>query len=74
MLILIRVKKNNLADTHPKIVNSLRLAYEKWWDSAIPLMVNEDLPKIKIANYPLVIRYKKQLEKSGIPQWSPDEI
>lgn len=69
-----RGETNNLAATHPKIVKSLRLAYEQWWDSTLPLMVNEDLPKIKMADYPLAIRYKKQLEKSGIPQWSPDEI
>ncbi len=69
-----RGEKNNLAASHPQIVKSLRTAYEKWWESTLPLMVNEDLPKLKPTDYPLVIRYKKQLEKSGIPQWSPDEI
>lgn len=68
------MKKNNLADKYPDVVNSLRSAYEKWWDSAVPLMVNENQPKINAKDYPLVIRYNKQLKESGIPHWSPDEI
>jgi arylsulfatase len=67
-------EKNNLADKHPQIVNSLRDSYKKWWDTAIPLMVNENLPKVGKADQPLVKRYYKQLKESGIPLWNPNEI
>lgn len=67
-------EKNNLAATHPKIVNSLRSAYDKWWDSAIPLMVNENLPKVGKSEQPLVKRYNKQLKERNIPLWSPSDI
>ncbi|OUS72886.1 arylsulfatase [Pseudoalteromonas sp. A601] len=63
----------NLASQYPKVVISLRKAYEKWWEEAVPLMVNEGLPKVKEADLPLVKRYYQQREKSGIIHWSPDE-
>lgn len=69
-----RSEKHNLADKYPHIVHNLRTAYDKWWKTAVPLMVNENLPKIKTNDYPLVIRYHKQLKEHGIPLWSPDEI
>jgi arylsulfatase len=69
-----RSEKHNLADKSPHIVHNLRTAYDKWWKTAVPLMVNENLPKIKTNDYPLVIRYHKQLKEHGIPLWSPDEI
>jgi len=67
-------EKNNLADKYPQIVSSLRSKYEQWWNSAIPLMVNENLPKVGRSDQPLVKRYNKQLEENGIPFWRPDEI
>jgi arylsulfatase len=67
-------EQNNLADKHPEIVNSLRSAYEHWWEKAVPLMVNENLPKVGKADQPLVKRYYKQLKETGIPNWSPNEV
>jgi arylsulfatase len=64
-------EKNNLAASQPEIVNSLRSAYEKWWKSAIPLMVNENLPKVYKSDQPLVKRYYQQLKEQGIPLWNP---
>jgi arylsulfatase len=64
-------ENNNLAESHPELVNSLRSAYEEWWDSTIPLMVNEGLPRVYKADQPLNKRYYQQLEDQGIPLWNP---
>jgi hypothetical protein len=54
------------------VVSELRKAYDKWWESAVPLMVNEDLPKLK--EQPLHVRYEKQLAEKGIPEWTPEPL
>ena len=65
---------NDVADAHPEVVEKLRRSYDDWWDSVLPMMVNEGLPRLKQEEQPLSIRYFKQLEEKGIPEWSPDEI
>lgn len=62
----------DVADDYPKVVSRLRKAYEKWWDSAVPLMVNEGLPRVSAEEQPLALRYAKQLEETGIPDWAPE--
>jgi arylsulfatase len=32
----------NVIEQHPEVVAKLRAAYDRWWDEALPLMVNED--------------------------------
>ena len=64
----------NVADAHPEVVQELRQAYDKWWASALPLMVNEGLPVVSPAEQPLSIRYEKQLKEKGIPEWSPESL
>jgi arylsulfatase len=34
-------------------------------------MVNEGLPRVAAEDQPLAIRYRKQLEEKGIPEWAP---
>ena len=36
-------KKNVIAD-HPEIAKQMNAAYDKWYDGALPNMVNEDAP------------------------------
>jgi len=60
---------NNVIAEHPELVDELRSSYDNWWESVKPLMVNEGLPRVK--EHPLHIRYQEQLEKEGIPEWSP---
>ena len=67
-------EKNNVFDANPEIVAKLQASYDKWWESVLPLMVNEGLPKVAPEDQPLVKRYYKQLEAYGIPDWSPDSI
>ena len=54
---------------YPELVDQLQKSYDQWWESAVPLMVNENLPKIK--DHPFHLRYEKQLEEQGIPEWAP---
>ena len=63
---------NDVAAMYPEVVEQLRKKYDLWWDSTLPLLVNEGLPRVK--EHPLAIRYQKQLEERGIPEWAPDEI
>jgi arylsulfatase A-like enzyme len=64
----------DVAGSHPEVVEKLRISYDKWWASVLPLMVNEDLPKVAPEDQPLAIRYNKQLKEKGIPEWAPEEL
>jgi arylsulfatase len=35
-------EKTNVANQHPDVVKKLDAAYDKWWDSVQPQLVNED--------------------------------
>jgi arylsulfatase len=61
----------DVAADHPDVIADLREKYDAWWESALPLMVNEGLPKVK--EHPLHLRYQQQLEETGIPEWAPDQ-
>ena len=64
-------ERNDVAKNHPEVVQQLRKSYDTWWRSALPLMVNEGLPKVK--KHPLHFRYEQQKNAQGIPEWSPKE-
>jgi len=66
-------EKTDVAAKHPEVVSQLRNAYDQWWKSVKPLMVNENLPKVSTSEQPLAIRYDKQRKERGIPEWSPEE-
>ena len=65
-------EKVDVADQHPEVIAKLRQIYEKWWAETVPLMVNED------ADYapeqPQAVRYEKQLQERGIPDWDPPRL
>ncbi|TWT55344.1 arylsulfatase [Allorhodopirellula solitaria] len=61
----------DVAAEHPEVVGRLRSAYDQWWESAVPLMVNEGLPTIRADEQPLAKRYQQQLAEQGIPPWEP---
>ena len=65
-------EKTDVSKSHSEVIAQLRKSYDTWWESVLPLMVNEGLPKVK--NHPLHIRYNKQLEEKGIPDWAPDKF
>jgi hypothetical protein len=39
-------QKANVLDKHPEVGAKMLAAYEKWFDGALPLMVNEDAPLV----------------------------
>ncbi|MDF1853140.1 MAG: arylsulfatase [Verrucomicrobiales bacterium] len=59
---------------NPEVVAELRKAYQEWWDSTLPFLVNEGLPRVKADEQPLSLRYEKQLAEKGIPEWAPEPI
>ena len=52
-------EKNDVAAAHPDVVEELNAAYDKWWDSVQPQLVNENAvgPKVN----PFKELYWKQL-------------
>ncbi|MDG1301838.1 MAG: arylsulfatase [Opitutae bacterium] len=61
----------NVAAQYPEVVQELSGAYDQWWDSTAPLLVNEGLPWVEAEQQPLSVRYEDQLKTSGIPDWNP---
>ena len=51
-------EKDDIAAQHAEIVTEMSGAYEKWWASVVPMMVNENVP-LAPAN-PFATLYKKQ--------------
>jgi arylsulfatase len=51
-------ESKNIIEQHPEVVAQLRKAYDRWWEEALPLMVNEDAvgPKVN----PFKAQYWKQ--------------
>lgn len=64
----------DVAEMFPDVLEDLRGSYDIWWNSVLPLMVNEGLPRVKPEDQPLAIRYYQQLEEQGIPEWSPEDF
>lgn len=62
----------NVIEEHPEVVNKMRAAYDEWWQGTVPMMVNEDAEMSPTRPYH--VRYYKQLEASGIPDWTPPEL
>ncbi|MDA7916836.1 arylsulfatase [bacterium] len=67
-------EKTNVAAQYPEVVKNLRAAYDEWWESAKPLMVNEGLPTVKPEDQPFALLYTKQLKEKGIPDWAPPPL
>jgi len=62
----------DIADKKPKVVHSMRLAYEKFWKETRPLMVNEGVPMSPTQPYHVL--HAKQLENGGIPDWNAPQL
>lgn len=64
----------DVAAQYPEVIDQLRKSYDQWWESVLPMMVNEGLPKVEPEDQPLAKRYEKQLQEKGIPEWAPAEF
>ena len=67
-------EQKNVAELHPEVVEELRRSYDNWWNSVLPYMVNEGLPRFEPREEPLAKRYFKQLEEGDIPEWAPGKL
>ncbi|MHC4912364.1 MAG: arylsulfatase [Planctomycetota bacterium] len=65
-------ESTNVIEKHPKVVEKLRKAYDKWWAETLPMMVHENYPLAK--EHPQVVRYEKQLKEREIPDWTPPKL
>lgn len=65
-------ESEDCADKHPEVIAELQKAYDQWWDKTVPLMVNEDVEFP--SEHPQDVRYEKQLENGGIPDWEVPAI
>ena len=65
-------QKTNIAADHPELIKKMHAAYDKFWKEARPLMVNETAAMSKTQPFP--VRYQKQIEESGIPNWTPPTL
>ena len=66
-------EKKNVIGQEVELANQFKERFDTWWSAAVPLMVNENLPRIKPEDCPLVKRYYKQKSEEGIPEWSPSK-
>ncbi|BDS05891.1 arylsulfatase [Oceaniferula spumae] len=60
-------QNKDVASEHPEVVSEMKKAYEKFWDEARPLMINDGVPLAK--EKPFHVDYKAQKASSGIPDW-----
>ena len=66
-------ESSNVAAQFPEVVRELDVAYEQWWKSTEPFLVNENLSLILPEQMPLNLRYEAQLKETGIPHWAPGQ-
>ena len=62
----------NIIGDYPEVAEKMRDAYEDFWKESRPLMVNETAPMSPTK--PFHELYNKQLETSGIPDWTPPSL
>ena len=62
----------NVIDQHPEVAKQMRDAYDEFWKSARPLMVNEDAPMSPTR--PFHVWYEQQMATGGIPDWTPPSL
>ncbi len=65
-------QKTNIAEAHPEVVKKMRAAYDKFWQEARPLMVNEKAPMSKTR--PFHVWFNQQIKNGGIPQWKAPKL
>ena len=62
-------QRTNVIDQHPQVAAQMRAAYDAWWESVRPLMVNEDAPLAP--ERPYHVGFEQQQQAGGIPDWQP---
>ena len=62
-------EQKEVSKQHPELVQRLTKVYHDWWETALPLMVNEN--RTWEGDPPLHTLYYKQKAEEGIPDWTP---
>ena len=62
---------NDVAEQHPEVVKELGNAYDKWWESTVPFLVNEGLQSIPRGEHHLQKLARKQSKNGKFPQLKP---
>lgn len=57
---------------YPGLVDSMKTAYEKFWDEARPLMINDGVPLAE--EKPFHVNYYAQKDSIGIPTWKEPDL
>jgi arylsulfatase len=57
----------NVVSEYPEVVAKMRIAYDEWWSSVRPFMVNESASLG--TEKPFWVEYKKQEASTGIKDW-----
>ncbi len=57
----------NVIDAYPEVAAAMKAAYDRYWEEARPLMVNEDAPMSPVRPYHEW--YREQEAAGGIPGW-----
>uniref|UniRef100_UPI0035629474 sulfatase/phosphatase domain-containing protein n=1 Tax=Pontiella sp. TaxID=2837462 RepID=UPI0035629474 len=65
-------QNRDVAAEYPEVVERMKKAYEKFWDEARPLMINEDVPLA--AEKPFHVDYNAQKDSVGIPLWKEPNL
>lgn len=63
-------QKKDIAEQYPAVVKELRQAYDQWWDTLTPLLVNEDLEWTEEGKHPFQLRHKALGDKK-LPLFRP---
>lgn len=58
-------EQNDIAAQNPQVVGEMQGAFEEWWQSVVPMMVNENAPLAP--ENPFVTLFKKQFGDAAIP-------
>ncbi|MGQ1784479.1 arylsulfatase [Saccharicrinis sp. GN24d3] len=62
----------DVAAEYPELVDSMKNAYEKFWDEARPLMINDGVPLAE--EKPFHVDYFAQKDSIGIPDWNEPDL
>ena len=65
-------QKNDISKENAGVVESMRKAYDDFWKSSRPLMVNETVPMSKV--HPYHVWFKEQSMNKGIPTWDDPKL
>ncbi|QDU53863.1 arylsulfatase [Aeoliella mucimassa] len=62
-------QKTNVIEQYPEVAAEMRTAYDQWWQTTRPMMVNETAEMSPVR--PFHDAFREQEQTTGIPDWQP---